>query len=397
MKGLGCGLLVTGLSSISAQETCPVGKTKADQKRNAELLSGYDYEKYTSGITGYTGMDLQRIGFLHWQPAVRTRIGPRGNYKAGLTQLQDGTLLAAVCRRRLEDKRFYIFIYQSRDLGETWKEIGQTELPLKEASLTALSDGSVLLTGQKPSYSTNKPDETLVCRSQDGGRTWKTTIYQWDDYPRNVIVEPDGSLLMIRAEAPHWRKTSGRSPHLAVCRSRDGGKTWQISQGLIDWDYAKLGEVSAVRLKDGRLLAALRRQIPGTGPFMEGFHDTVLTQSQDNGRHWSKPWMISNTAEVHTYLTVLKDGRILATYSNYHLPYGVFARMSKDGGKTWDHDNILQLALSADKFLGWPVTLQLSDRGLITSYAITAYLETHATVEQSPGAFVCELVRWRLP
>ena len=40
---------------VLAQETQPVGKTTADQKRNAVLLKGYDYSKYPSAITGYTG------------------------------------------------------------------------------------------------------------------------------------------------------------------------------------------------------------------------------------------------------------------------------------------------------------------------------------------------------
>ena len=39
---------------------------------------------------------------------------------------------------------------------------------------------------------------------------------------------------------------------------------------------------------------------------------------------------------MHAYLTELKDGRILATYSNYHLPFGVYAIVSRDGGRTWD-------------------------------------------------------------
>ena len=36
--------LKLGLSrSLGAQETMPIGKTAADQQRNAELLSGYAY------------------------------------------------------------------------------------------------------------------------------------------------------------------------------------------------------------------------------------------------------------------------------------------------------------------------------------------------------------------
>ncbi len=98
-----------------------------------------------------------------------------------------------------------------------------------------------------------------------------------------------------------------------------------------------------------------------------------------------------NTAEVHVYLTELQDGRVLATYSNYHLPYGAYGIISKDRGKTWDRDHPIRLAASADLYVGWPVTVQLKDRSLLTAYALTSYLH------QPPETTATEVVRWRLP
>ena len=121
------------------------------------------------------------------------------------------------------------------------------------------------------------------------------------------------------------------------------------------------------------------------------FGITLLTESRDDGKTWSDPRAISRTAEVHAYLTELKDGRILATYSNYHLPFGVYAIVSNDGGRTWDRDHPIQLALSALNQVGWPVTVELADSSLVTGYALTAYLK------QPPDMFVTETVRWRLP
>jgi hypothetical protein len=162
-----------------------------------------------------------------------------------------------------------------------------------------------------------------------------------------------------------------------------------LTEGLVDWKYSGFGEVSAIRLKNGHLLAALRRQIPETHG--EGFEDTVITRSSDNGKHWSTPQVIVNTAEVHVYLTNLADGRILATYSNYHLPWGVYAIVSQDDGRTWDLDHPIRLAASADLYVGWPVTLQLDDESLVTAYALTAY------IKQPPKTTATEFVRWRLP
>ena len=375
-----------------AQETL-VGKTGEAQRRNAILLSGYDYSRYATALTGFTGQDLQRIAFLHWEEAIRTRVGPRGNYKAGFTQLPDGRLMVAVCRDNNEAdptrRRFEIFMYESTDEGLGWREIAKTPVIGKEPSLTALPDGSIVMTAQKGYFGPGaKLDEIPISRSEDCGRTWQTVIIPGEDYPRNLIVEHDGSILMVRALKSDWLHKGDGSPDLQLCRSRNGGRSWEFSEGRVDWDYAGFGEVSAIRLGDGRLLAALRRQIPGTTG--EGFEDTVITESTDDGDHWSKPWQMTNSAEVHVYLTELEDGRILGTYSNYHLPWVVYAILSEDGGRTWKRENPIQLALSAGYWVGWPVTLQLLDKSLITSYATTSYLE------QPPDRFTCEVVRYHL-
>lgn len=386
--------IVLAGSPVSAQETQPVGKTKADQERNAELLKGYDYGKYPSALTGYTGQDRQQIVFERRQHAVRVRVGPRGNYKAGVAELPNAKLVLAACRNNNDPdptkKRFLIHVYQSADQGLTWEEINETPLFGKEPSLTAMPDGMLVMSAQKGYFGPgSKYKEAInMARSTDGGKTWELYDLPGADYPRNMIAEKDGSLLFVRAVKSDWSDSGDGSPNLQLCRSKDG-KAWQFSEGTVDWSYAAFGEVSAIRLKDGRLLAALRRQIPKTKG--EGFEDTVITESSDDGKTWSKPRVMVNTAEVHAYLTELEDGRILATYSNYHLPWGAYAIVSKDGGKTWDRDHPIRLSASADLYVGWPVTLQLKDRSLITASALTAYLR------QPPETTVTEVVRWRLP
>ncbi|MFH0963943.1 MAG: sialidase family protein [Planctomycetota bacterium] len=368
-----------------------MGKTLEAQERNRVLLSGYDYAKYPAAITGYTGQDLQTVMTLRYHDAVRTRVGPRGNYKAGMTRLADGTLLIAVCRQEAnpEDpaKRvFQIYVYESSDKGLTWREIAKPGIIGKEPSLTILPDGGVLLTAQHADFTKSVAERGMHCSlSQDGGRTWELRRLANKKYPRNVIVDKDGSLLFLRStDAPRW--------NLELCRSRDAGRNWTFAEGRVDWDEkdrSLFDEVSAIRLEDRTLLAALRREIPGSSG--EGFEDTMATRSDDDGKTWSRPTRMVRTAEVHVYLTILADGRVLATHSNYHLPYGVNAVLSEDGGRTWDLDHPILLALSADLYVGWPVTLQLPDGSLITSYASTSY------VKEPPDTTTCEVVRWRLP
>ncbi len=375
-------------------ESQPVGKTIEDQQRNAALLSGYKYDKYVEALTGFTGQDLQRIGFIKWEHAVRTRVGPRGNYKSGLARLPDGKLIMAVCRDNNNPKpakrKFLISIYESSDVGLTWQKINQTPLFGKEPCLAALPNGILVLTAQNLNFSPGaKRDENPLARSEDGGRTWEVSMLKGNDYPRNFIVEPDGSLLMITALKPDWLNKGDGSPNLLLRRSTDSGKTWNSSEGIIDWNYTRFGEVASIRLRDGRLLAALRRQIPGTTG--EGFEDSYLTESKDDGKTWSKPRQLTTTAQVHAYLTELHDGRLLCTYSNYHVPFGVSAILSEDGGKTWDRDNTIRLSTSNGYWVGWAVTLELPDYSLITSYAATTY------PNQPPDKFTSEVVHWNMP
>ncbi len=380
------------------EEPMPVGKTKEAQERNAKLLSGYEYDKYITSLTGFAGQDRQCIRFVRRADAVRTRIGARGHFKAGMAQLPDGRLLAAVARK----KQFSVpaLIYESCDLGLTWQKIAET-LPgddNREISLTALSDGSLVLTSNH-AVGVDLSCRIPICRSKDAGRTWEADSIEGSDYPRNIIVEADGSLLMVRALERMLKEDCIVGPNLRLDRSRDGGKTWEFSEGLVDWDYCTWGEISCIRLKDGRLLATMRNQVKGT--VGEGFEDTYVTESADDGKHWSTPRSMLHTGEIHAYLTELDDGRILVTYANYHLPWGIYAVISEDGGASWDIENPIELALSADLDVGWPVTLQLPDKSLITCYASTTYLQADY---YSPDYMkwpsekqTCEVVRWHLP
>jgi hypothetical protein len=61
----------------------------------------------------------------------------------------------------------------------------------------------------------------------------------------------------------------------------------------------------------------------------------------------------------------------------------------------------VQLALSADCYTGWPVTVELDGdpedgAELITCYMITAYLN-EPPEPKGVQRSVCEVVRWRLP
>ncbi len=373
------------------------GRTAQDRELNKVLLKDYDYEKYVEGLTGYAGQDLQNIAVVRRYGAKRTRIGSRGHYKAGLA-FGSGIVYAAPCvalrGKGPYDVSFKIQVYASRDMGLSWEKINKTELDGKEPSLLYLDDGTLLLTAQ-PIMEGKMGYQLPVYRSADGGVTWsKETLDGNRDYPRNLFLDKDKSIVFMRCSAVRFEfeeeLAEKGNPTLEINRSIDGGRTWSRCTGVIkDWDYPGFMEVASLRLPSGRLVAALRHQPSGTKG--EGFENTLLTWSSDNGTTWTRPVQVSGTGEVHFHMTLLEDGRLLATYSHYHLPYGVCAMLSADEGETWDRDNIFQLALSADYYTGWGATCQLPDGGLITSYASTPYLC------EPPDTTVCEAVSWRIP
>ena len=149
---------------------CPA--TPEEAARNAPLLAGYDCSKYPEAITGFNGMNLQRVTIRRGQPAVRVRVGPQGNYKGAVCRLSDGTLVLAACRRVNDAGLFGIHIYASHDRGLNWEEIGESETLGKEMSLTSPPDDSLLMTVESKAFC-DDPTRLVYYRSGDGGRTWK--------------------------------------------------------------------------------------------------------------------------------------------------------------------------------------------------------------------------------
>ncbi|MFH0962938.1 MAG: LamG-like jellyroll fold domain-containing protein [Planctomycetota bacterium] len=359
-------------------------------------VDDFDYSKYPANITGYVGQDLQRVALVRWEKAERRRVGERGNYKPGFTQLADGRLVIAVCRKSPgydadESKRFWlVFVYESQDLGKSWRQINETPLFGKEPALVATGKGTLVLSAQRGDYRPlARKGGAYIFRSTDGGKTWQKTV---DDdgkfaypYPRNILMGRDGLLIYLRP----------CGAGITSCRSADDGETWTFLDGKVDWDpegenYAgRFAEIGVARLGDGRLLASLRVEFPRT--LGHSFEGTYVTTSGDDGRSWSRPQYVSSAGEVQAYPTALADGRILLTYTNYHHPFGVSAIVSADGGETWDGEHPVQLALSRSDETGWAVTLQLGDGSLMTAYAITLYAQ-----KDSPTT-ACEVVHWRLP
>jgi len=204
-------------------------------------------------------------------------------------------------------------------------------------------------------------------RSDDGGQSWlgwePQELGLWLFCPYGKIIELGGTLL-----CPGWGlATENDTQYVSgLCRSYDGGVTWK------DWTVIARGysETDLTLLPDGRLLALLR-SLPGQNRSRnldrrkdqgrsKGLSSAVLpwvyfSFSDDGGQTWRQPeptnvfgqnmnaWLTSQGTLVAACRGIdgsgkLKESEILQQDERYtaQAGYGIHFFTSADGGATWN-------------------------------------------------------------
>ena len=384
----------------------------------------YNYNYENCGLTGYTGLDYQTVAQLSVMRAARSQIGTRGFYKAGLAQLPNGDLIVSPVNMREPQEEMpgpsvapwwgkskRVRLHKSKDLGRTWQPVeDHTPLYGKEGAIVCTKEGNLLLMTESMSG---------IAWSGDEGQTWEVTHFDMEkdaDYQvvgasRNVIEHADGTLSFMRCLGT-WEGQGpgdGSAPRSRawLYHSTDGGRSWPERTEIETWDdsFPLFVEADFCRMPDGRILSASRFEWlhpiagtevpypPGTMPNDHAAGHMVLIESEDEGRTWSAPRDFLNYSEVQGQLTLLRDGRVLCSYTHYHLPFGVAAVMSDDYGRTWDFAHPFQLAISIAACTGWATTRELQDGTLLTVYALEPY---HLEPKEN-GQMVCHCIRWEMP
>ena len=131
---------------------------------------------------------------------------------------------------------------------------------------------------------------------------------------------------------------------------------------------AKFCEPHTVQLKNGRIICSIRVQGTDSELIPTGF--TVYTcHSDDNGKTWTIPEAVDEMRGSPPHILELKSGVLAMTYACRAEAYqfGEKARLSYDGGNTWEKDEIM-LAPAKDWDLGYPASVELSDGTLVTIY-----------------------------
>jgi len=250
----------------------------------------------------------------------------------------------------------------SSDGGDTWTDLeGVDGLTGRPVMLTYLGGGNLsVITGGRRF-------------SSDYGRTW----------PESVPVPPaangaffgvEGNPLVDRDESgeatriaeigynfgPEGSYQAAEPTHAFIRWSADGGRTWTDESEPMAWrrqdtyegqTYERgVSEGSLVRADNGRLVAALRTDMPAR--YVEGVHSdqmegTGISISRDDGQTWSPVETLFDAGRMHGHLLKMPDGDLVLTVTVRHdvadgelasYRRGCEAVVSHDSGLTWDLD-----------------------------------------------------------
>jgi hypothetical protein len=215
-----------------------------------------------------------------------------------------------------------------------------------------------------------------MIRSADGGITWSARYPTIVNSPHGPFQLTDGRLLYAGVEL--WTKER----RVGVCESTDDGQTWRwlapIPARPGD-NTAAYHELHGVEIADGRIIVHIRIHNK------TNTNETLQTESTDGGKTWTVPRPFGVWG-LPSFLTRLRDNRLLMTYSHRREPLGNQARLSLDHGRTWSEP----LPISADATtwdLGYPSTVELADSTLLTVW--------YERMKDSPKA-VLRQARWTL-
>lgn len=271
---------------------------------------------------------------------------------------------------------------RSHDNGKTWtfpRTILDGPIDDRDAGVLETAKGSILVsTFTSLAYASHIPTDARrdrwlaahsriseeerqkelgqwIIRSTDGGITWSKRVPTIVNSPHGPTQLADGRLLYAGKKL--W--TEGKE--VGVCESRDDGQSWQwlasipTREGDNHQDYH---ELHAIESAQGALIVHIRNHNK------RNVGETLQSESHDGGKTWSTPHEIGVWG-LPSFLTRLRDGRLLMSYGHRRKPFGNQARVSADHGKTWS----APLTISDDGptgDLGYPSTVELDDETLLT-------------------------------
>lgn len=172
-----------------------------------------------------------------------------------------------------------------------------------------------------------------------------------------LVNGPNDCLLFLTAA-----KENGREGRPFCASTMDGGRTWKFISWIGSEPKGYAIMPSTVRLGTRELLTAIRCR--------EGDKSWIEThRSLDNGERWQKDAVaVPDTGEGNPPSMIrLNDGRVCLTYGVRAAPFGIRARISSDGGRTWGTEIHLRDD-GGGRDVGYPRTVQRPDGTIVTVY-----------------------------
>lgn len=157
-------------------------------------------------------------------------------------------------------------------------------------------------------------------------------------------------------------KPDGHEGRPLCARTEDGGRSWRFVSWIDENPDGYSIMPSTIRLGERELLTAVRRRNE-TNAWIETF------RSADNGSTWRRdtvPAPSLGTGNAPSMIR-LRDGRVCLTYGHRAPLFGMRARVSVDGGRSWQPEIHLRDD-GGGTDIGYPRNLQRADGKVVTIY-----------------------------
>lgn len=261
---------------------------------------------------------------------------------------------------------------RSKDSGQTWgaaTTVFDTPIDDRDSGVIRTAKGTILV-----SWFTGPCggdwQGMWVIRSLDNGNTWGNPIRVQVTSPHGPIQMKDGRLLNL-GQRPHcshgkpadWNGRPAQSPYgVAIEESCDDGQSWQVISTFpvpADAQMLSYDEPHLVELESGRLLVLFRD--------CNGRNFLRQSESDDGGLTWSVPRQ-TPVRGYPPHVIRLSNDWLMVSYARRWEPYGVYACISRDSGRTWDIEDEIRLSSAPNGDLGYPASVEVRDGSIWTVY-----------------------------
>ncbi len=213
-------------------------------------------------------------------------------------------------------------VYKSIDGGSSWQKMGlENSAHIGKIIIDPTNSNVVYVAAMGPLWSAG--GDRGMYKTTDGGKTWKK-ILEIDEHTgvSDIIIDPRNSNVLYASAYQRRRHVFtylGGGPGSGLYKSENGGNSWdKINKGLPSVDMGRIG--LAIAPSDPEYLYAIVEAAQGKGG---------VFRSTNRGATWEKRGSYSTAGLYYQEIFVdpLDKEKLYAM--------DVWARISKDGGKTF--------------------------------------------------------------